>query len=139
MEKSNKITVFTSINSTIDDVWKKWTTPADIVKWNHASDDWHTTKAENNLVVFGNFSFRMEAKDGSFGFDLKGDYTNVIPFILIESTLEDNRKVKISFDTVDGKVYLIQSFEPESINSHELQRMGWQAILDNFKKYVESK
>jgi uncharacterized protein YndB with AHSA1/START domain len=139
MEKANKITVFTSINSTIDDVWKKWTTPADIVKWNHASDEWHTTKAENNVVVFGNFNFRMEAKDGSFGFDLKGDYTNVIPFILIESTLEDNRKVKVSFDTVDGKVYLIQSFEPESINSHELQRMGWQAILDNFKKYVESK
>lgn len=139
MEKSNKITVFISINSTIDDVWKKWTTPADILKWNHASDDWHTTKAENNLVVFGNFNFRMEAKDGSFGFDLKGNYTNVIPSILIESTLEDNRKVKVSFDTVDGKVYLIQSFEPESINSHELQRAGWQAILDNFKKYVESK
>ncbi len=139
MEKANKITVFISINSTIDDVWKKWTTPADILKWNHASDDWHTTKAENNLVVFGNFNFRMEAKDGSFGFDLKGNYTNVIPSILIESTLEDNRKVKVSFDTVDGKVYLIQSFEPESINSHELQRMGWQAILDNFKKYVESK
>ncbi len=137
MKNSNKITVFTSINSSMEDVWKKWTTPSDIIKWNHASDDWHTTNAENNLVVFGHFNFRMEAKDGSFGFDLKGDYTNVIPKILIETKLEDERKVKVTFDKVDGKIYIVQTFEAESENSHELQRNGWQAILDNFKIYVE--
>lgn len=140
MESSSKtiITVEASINAPIERVWKHWTTPSDIVKWNNASDDWHTTKASNDLRVGGTFSSRMEAKDGSMGFDFEGVYTSVIPHNIIEYKMSDGRKVKLVFtDSVDT-VEITESFEAESIHPPELQQEGWQAILNNFKSYTET-
>lgn len=131
------ITVEATINSSIEKVWNKWTNPDDIIKWNHASDDWHTLKAENNLKVGEKFNYRMEAKDGSMGFDFWGTYSQIKPLELIESTLGDGRKMKISFKKDNGKTIVTEIFEAESVNSIELQQQGWQAILNNFKKYVE--
>lgn len=137
MEKTI-ITVRASIRATVQKVWHKWTQPQDIVRWNHASDDWHTTKAINELHVGGRFSYRMEAKDGSMGFDFMGVYDNVILHKQIDYTLGDDRKVKITFTSVGNHTEVVQSFEPEETNPAELQRQGWQAILDNFRQYVES-
>jgi uncharacterized protein YndB with AHSA1/START domain len=132
------ITVQTIIDAPIEMVWKNWTSPAAIIKWNTASDDWHTTKAENDLRIGGKFLSRMEAKDGTEGFDFVGIYDNVKTNELIEYTLEDDRKVKITFTPENGKTKVIETFEAESENSLELQFGGWQAILDNFKKYTEA-
>jgi uncharacterized protein YndB with AHSA1/START domain len=133
------ITVKTAILAPVKKVWQCWTTPADIVKWNHASDEWHCPQAENDFRQHGKFVYRMEAKDGSFGFDYWGIYDNIDIHKLIEITLGDNRKLSISF-AVDGDYTIVtESFEAENINAAELQRNGWQAILDNFKKHVESK
>ncbi|MEI7501713.1 MAG: SRPBCC family protein [Paludibacter sp.] len=134
---NTKITVQTTINSTIEKVWKCWNSPSDIEKWNAASDDWHTTKSENNLKVDGKFTYRMEAKDGSFGFDCDGIYTKVIVHELIEYTMADGRQASIVFKVLDNKTEVIETFDAENENPIELQRGGWQAILDNFKKYVE--
>lgn len=139
METGNLVTIQASVNAHVEKTWKAWTTPNDIVQWNNASEDWQTTKAENDLRVGGKFSSRMEAKDGSFGFDFSGIYTKVIPGKLIEYTLEDNRKVKVEFTYDDNKTTITETFEAEKENSIEMQRTGWQAILDNFKKYIESK
>jgi uncharacterized protein YndB with AHSA1/START domain len=125
------------INAMIDAVWKYWTTPEDVVKWNNASEDWHTTRAENNLWAGGNFIYRMEAKDGSTGFDFSGVYDKVIINEQIDYTLGDGRKVIINFSLMDGKVKVVEFFEAENTYPIEMQRSGWQAILDNFKKYAE--
>jgi uncharacterized protein YndB with AHSA1/START domain len=125
------------IETSVENVWKNWTTPEDIIKWNSASDDWHTTKAENDLTVGGKFTSRMEAKDGSMGFDFYGVYDKLIINELIEYTLGDNRKVKISFTSENNKTIIDIEFEAESTNPVEMQRDGWQAILNNFKKYSE--
>ncbi|MEZ4691260.1 MAG: SRPBCC family protein [Ignavibacteria bacterium] len=140
MEQDNKIkiTVKATVNSPVEKVWEMWTNPEHIVKWNNASDDWHTTKAENDLRTGGKFLSRMEAKDGSFGFDFEGIYDNVIPNKLIEYSLGDIRKVKVEFEDENGKTNITEIFDAETTNSVELQRTGWQAILDNFKKYTES-
>ncbi|MEA4985468.1 hypothetical protein SDC9_53609 [bioreactor metagenome] len=132
------ITIKTTIEAPVNKVWEYWSEPRHIVCWNAASDDWHTKHAENDLRAGGRFSSRMEAKDGSMGFDFSGTYDLVVPYKEIEYTLDDNRKVKASFVTIGDKTEITQSFEAESMNSIELQRMGWQAILDNFKKYVEA-
>jgi len=132
------IIVETIVNAEIEAVWLAWTTPEDIKHWNAASDDWHTTSAEVNLQPGGKFTSRMEARDGSFGFDFSGVYRTVIPHRLIEYTLDDERKVRIEFSTTDSKTKIVESFEPESQNSIELQKFGWQAILTNFKSYVEA-
>jgi uncharacterized protein YndB with AHSA1/START domain len=132
------ITVQTLVEAPIETVWARWTNPADIVKWNNASDDWHTTKAENDLKPGGKFLSRMEAKDGSFGFDFEGTYDKVINHQLIEYSIIGGRKVSITFTKEEGKTKVTESFEAENENSLELQRAGWQAILDNFKKYTES-
>jgi uncharacterized protein YndB with AHSA1/START domain len=132
------ITVEVMVAVPVATAWKVWTTPEDIRNWNHASDDWHTTHAENDLQTGGRFLSRMEAKDGSFGFDFWGIYDKIIHEKLIEYTLGDNRKVKITFTEQFGSTKLVESFEAESKNSLELQQFGWQAILDNFKKYAES-
>ncbi len=132
------IAVEVSIDTPVSAVWKRWTTPADIQGWNHASDDWHTTYAENDLREGGRFLYRMEAKDGSFGFDFSGTYDQVIPNRLIEYTLDDERKVRISFQNSGDSIRVIETFEAETVNTVELQRFGWQAILDNFKKHTES-
>ena len=132
------ITVHAVINAPIEKVWKDWTNPEAIVKWNNASDDWHTTEAVNDLRVGGKFNARMEAKNGSFGFDFYGIYDKVITNELIEYTLGDDRKVIIIFTKQGNNTQIIETFEAENTNSIELQKGGWQAILDNFKKYTES-
>jgi uncharacterized protein YndB with AHSA1/START domain len=134
--KSN-IMVQTTIQAPVDKVWNLWTMPEHITKWNSASDDWHTPKAENDLRVNGTFSSRMEAKDGSFGFDFGGTYTDVKQHELISYTMEDGRKVSVTFEANGNETKLIETFEAETENPAEMQRQGWQAILDNFKTYVE--
>jgi len=138
MEKGILITVETIVQAPVARVWKFWTNPEDIFHWNNASADWHTTRAENDLRPGGKFLSRMEAKDGSFGFDFWGEYTKIIPYKLIEYTLGDDRKVKIVFSVADNETFVVETFEAESTNPVEMQRNGWQSILNNFKKYVES-
>lgn len=133
------ITVETSVNATVEKVWESWTKPESIMKWNSASPDWHTPKAENDLREGGKFSSTMAAKDGSMSFDFWGNYTKIIPNELIEYTLGDGRKVSITFKNENDKVNITESFQPESQNTLELQKGGWQNIMDNFKKFVESK
>ena len=132
------IAVEVSIAAPVSAVWKCWASPNDIKGWNQASDDWHTPYAENDLRAGGRFLYRMEAKDGSFGFDFSGTYDQVIPNRLIEYTLDDERKVRISFQNSGDNIRVTETFEAETVNTIELQQFGWQAILDNFKKYTES-
>lgn len=140
MDKSSKIVINIEafINAPVEKVWIFWTEPKYIIHWNNASDDWHTPRAENDLRSGGKFLSRMEAKDGSEGFDFTGKYTNVEEYRLIEYLLDDGRSVKVSFYS-DGRVTTVaEAFEAESLNPVDLQRSGWQAILDNFKNFVES-
>jgi uncharacterized protein YndB with AHSA1/START domain len=134
------ITVQAVINAPVEKVWNFWTTPKHITKWNNASDDWHTPRAENDLRVGGIFLYRMEARDGSYGFDFAGVYDEIKMNEFIAYTLADERKVKVTFTKNDNdiKTKVVETFEAESTNSLEMQRNGWQAILDNFKKYVEA-
>ena len=132
------ITVKTAVNTSIDEVWKLWTTPEHIKQWNNASEDWHTPHAENDLRVGGKFKYTMASKDETISFDFEGEYTKVENHSLIEYKLGDDRKVDVYFINIDNQVQIIESFDPENVHSEELQRQGWQAILDNFKKYAES-
>lgn len=132
-----KITIQTLVSTTMNQVWERWTVAEHIIQWNAATDEWHTPKAENDLRENGSFNYRMEAKDGSFGFDFKGTYQKVIEHQLIEYTLEDGRKVSISFQEKENQIEIIETFEAESENPVEMQRDGWQLILNNFKKYAE--
>jgi uncharacterized protein YndB with AHSA1/START domain len=132
------ITVQSNINAPIKQVWECWTAPEHITKWNNASEDWHTPFAENDLRVGGKFSFTMAAKNGSMSFDFGGEYTLVEQNKAIKYVLGDGRKVEISFAATPTGVELVECFDPETVNPEELQRGGWQAILDNFKKYVEA-
>lgn len=132
------ITVNIIIDAPVQKVWDSWTVPAHIVHWNNASPDWHTPRAENDLRVGGKFLSRMEARDGSMGFDFSGEYTKIQQHKLIELTLDDNRKVRVRFDADGHKTKVTEVFEAENQNAVELQQSGWQAILDNFKKYVEA-
>jgi uncharacterized protein YndB with AHSA1/START domain len=133
------ITVQTAINAPVEKVWKLWTTPEHIIKWNNASVDWHTTRAENDLQAGGKFLCRMEAKDGSSGFDFVGTYDEIKTNESIAYTIEDKRKVKVTFaKNSDVQTTVVETFEAEGTNPFEMQRAGWQAILDNFKKYVET-
>lgn len=138
MENKAEITVKVTITSPVIKVWEYWTNPKHIVNWNFASEDWHTPRAENDLRVGGKFTSRMEAKDGSFGFDFGGVYTKVENHKHIEYTLEDDRKVQISFASDGNVTILTETFEAEGENSLELQQAGWQAILNQFKKYAEA-
>ena len=131
------ITVESTINAPIEKVWEYWTKPEHIIQWCSASDDWHTPRAENDLKVGGSFFSRMEAKDGSVGFDFGGIYDAVTNNEYIEYTIGDGRKVKITFKEEGAKTKVVESFEAESTNPIEMQKGGWQAILDNFKKYTE--
>ena len=141
METGNnsKITVEVAVNEPIEKVWKYWTESQHITKWYNASDDWHTPFSENDLRVGGKFLTRMEAKDGSFRFDYRGIYDEVKLNETISYILDDGRKVKINFISQENKTKIIEIFEAEKTNSIELQQKGWQAILDNFKKYIEQK
>lgn len=133
------ITVEATVNASVNRVWKLWTSPEDIIHWNNASDDWHTPRAENDFRVGGSFLSRMEAKDGSFGFDFAGAYNEIRMHELIAYTLFDGRKVRVIFETAGNSTTIIESFEAENENSAELQRSGWQSILNNFKQYADSK
>jgi len=139
MESTNKtITVSTIVNAPIEKVWKNWTNPEDIKQWNNASDDWHTPYSENDLRVGGKFLSRMEAKDKSFGFDFEGVYDAIVEYKTIKYTIGDGRKVEVDFWDEGEKTKIIETFEAEATHSFEQQQSGWQAILDNFKKYTES-
>ncbi len=138
MENKTTITVEATIAVAIEKVWKCWTEPQLITQWNNASDDWHTPHAENDLREGGRFTSRMEAKDASFGFDFGGTYTLVETNKQIEYTLDDDRKVTVRFTRLGNETTVVETFEAENMNSIELQKDGWQAILNNFKKYVES-
>lgn len=131
------ITVSTLINAPIEKVWTVWTNPEHIMKWNAASDDWMTAKVENDLRAGGKFLSRMEAKDGSFGFDFEGIYDEVEINKLLTYSLADNRKVSISFSAESNQTLVTEVFEPEEENAVEMQQAGWQSILNNFKKYTE--
>jgi len=132
------ITVEILVNQGIDKVWSDWTEAERVKKWNYASDDWECPRATNNLEVGGKFSYIMAAKDGSNSFDFNGVYTAVEPKRLIEYQLEDGRKVAITFEAMgEGLTKVVETFDAEMENSEEKQREGWQAILDNFKKYSE--
>lgn len=133
-----KITVETTIHAPIEQVWHAWTTPEDIKQWNTASDDWHTTRSTVDLRVGGTFSSRMEAKDGSFGFDFEGTYTQIIPHKLIEYTFGD-RTAQTEFDDTGNGINVRTTFDAESENSVEQQRQGWQAILNNFARFVKAR
>ncbi len=133
-----KIIVTTTIAAPIAEVWQAYTSPDDIKAWNAASADWHTTHAEVDLRVGGKFTSRMEAKDGSFGFDFAGEYTKLIPQQLIEYVF-DERNVSVNFAEGSDGILVTVSFDPESIHPEEQQREGWQAILNNFAKYVSER
>jgi len=133
------ISVDTTVHAPIYEVWEMWTTPEHITHWNNASEDWHTTFAINELRKGGKFLFRMEAKDRSNGFDFDGVYDEVKINQVIEYTMSDARKVKIVFTDKDDEIKIVESFEAEDTNTIEMQRDGWQNILDNFKRYVERK
>ncbi|HLA55516.1 MAG TPA: SRPBCC family protein [Flavobacterium sp.] len=132
------ITIETTVKAPIEKIWEFWTEPKHITKWCNASDDWHTPKSVNDLRVGGRFSSRMEAKDGSMGFDFGGVYDVVKTNEHIAYTIDDGRKVEITFSPDGNGIKVTETFEAEAVNPIEMQRGGWQAILDNFKKYTES-
>ncbi|MBK7441628.1 MAG: SRPBCC family protein [Chitinophagales bacterium] len=131
------ITISTTIQASIEKVWDCWTLPEHIVNWNFASPDWHAPAAENDLREGGEFIFTMAARDGSVAFDFNGIYTLVEPHKLIEYRIADGRKVSVQFLPEANHVVVTETFETENENSAEMQEAGWQAILDNFKNYVE--
>ncbi|HVY01324.1 MAG TPA: SRPBCC family protein [Candidatus Nanoarchaeia archaeon] len=135
---SKEITVQVDVNEGIDKVWKAFTVAEDIMKWNHASDDWHCPKAKNDLKVGGKFCYTMASKDGKESFDFSGVYTEIEPLKLIAYKMDDGRKAEVVFASVENETAVFETFELENINPEEMQRQGWQAILNNFKKHVES-
>lgn len=132
----NPITVTALVAAPMDRVWAYWVQPEHITQWNQASADWHSPSAENDLRVGGQFCFRMEARDGSMGFDFRGTYQEVVPQERIVYTIEDGRKVDIRFTQEADQVRVVEMFEPENENAPELQQAGWQAILDHFAQYT---
>jgi uncharacterized protein YndB with AHSA1/START domain len=132
-----KITVESVVKADLNRVWAAWNNPEDIKRWNAASDDWHTPRASVDLREGGKFNARMEARDGSEGFDFEGTYTRIVPRKLIEYRMDDGREVSVEFSQEAGRVRVRETFDAESQNPAELQRQGWQAILDNFARHVE--
>ena len=138
METITKITVESTINAPVEKVWQYWNEPQHITKWCQANDDWHAPYADNDLQKGGSFKTTMAAKDGSFQFDFGGVYDEVDMYKLIEYTMGDGRKVKITFTSNGDTTHVVETFDAESTNSAELQEQGWQAILNNFRNYTES-
>jgi len=136
MEKT-VITVEATVNAPVEKVWKAWTGPEHITQWNSASPDWHTPRATNDLRVGGKFLSRMEAKDGSFGFDFEGTYDDVREHEFIAYHLSDGREVKTTFKGNGGNTEIVTNFDAEATNPVEMQKGGWQAIMNNFKAYAE--
>lgn len=133
----NTITVKAEVNSNINIVWEYWTKPEHIMEWNNASPDWHCPNATNDLKVNGEFHYIMAAKDGTVSFDFWGTYVKVEPKKSLEIFLGDGRSLKVDFTDQGESVLITETFEPEEVNSMEMQTMGWQSILNNFKHYVE--
>lgn len=133
-----KIAIETTVRAPLEAVWKAWTTPDDIVQWNAASDDWHTPSATVDLRVGGTFTSRMEAKDGSMGFDFEGTYTDVVAHERLAYAMDDGREVVVEFLPRGDEVVVRETFDAEASNPVEMQRDGWQAILDRFARYVEA-
>lgn len=138
MEKKETITIETTLQVPVEKAWKYWTAPTHITQWNNASDDWHTPRAENDLRIGGNFSTRMEAKDGSEGFDFTGIYDDLQENKIISYSMSDGRKVHVHFEGDDHQTKITETFEAENSHPADVQKAGWQAILDNFKKYTET-
>ena len=135
---NTKITVESVVAADVNKVWDNWTKPEYITKWNFASDDWQCPSAENDLRVGGKLISRMEAKDGSFGFDFEATYDEVIDNEKIAYTMGDGRQAITTFENLGGQTKITTVFDAENENPVEMQKGGWQAIMDNFKKYVES-
>jgi len=135
---NTKITIETTINADVNKVWDFYVAPEHITKWNFASDEWYCPSAENDLRVGGKFKSRMEAKDGSFGFDFEGVYDEVVDRGKISYAMPDSRQVITNFESLGEKTKVTSAFDAENENPVEMQRVGWQSILNNFKKYVES-
>ena len=136
-ESQTVITVQTTVKAPIEKVWEMWTQPEHITNWNFATNEWHSPRAENDLRTGGKFSYRMETKDGNMGFDFGGVYTAINEHKKLEYTIDDGRQVQVHFNEVDGGTFVMENFEAENSNPIEIQKMGWQAILDSFKNYVE--
>lgn len=133
------ITVSTIIkNKTLAEVWEYFTNPKHVMNWNNAGDDWHCPKAENNLEVGKSFTYTMAAKNSEMSFDFTGIYTEIEEFSKISYVLADDRKIFVTFAETENGVELVEKFDPEKVNSEEMQQTGWQMILDNFKKYIEN-
>lgn len=135
---NTKIKIEALVSADVNKVWNYYNSPEHITKWNFASDDWHCPNAENDLRVGGKLKSRMEAKDGSFGFDFEAVYDDVIEHEKIAYKLNDGREVETLFENLDDKIKITTTFDAETQNPVEMQKTGWQAILDNFKKYVET-
>lgn len=133
-----KITIKTTVDAPIEKVWSAWTEPEHIVQWNFASDDWHCPSAEIDLTVGRKFKYRMEAKDGSMGFDFEGTFKAIDPGREIQFALDDGRRVTVSFEESSSGVRVIETFEAENELTGEQQRQGWKSILNNFRKHVEA-
>lgn len=138
MDTTTKVTVESSVKAPVEKAWKYYSSPEHITKWNFASDDWHCPSAKSDLRAGGKFSSRMEAKDGSFGFDFGGTYDEVVLNKTIAYTMEDGRKAKVEFRPTGNETWIVVTFDAEKENSIEMQKNGWQAILENFRKYTES-
>ncbi|OYP30409.1 SRPBCC family protein [Rhodopirellula sp. MGV] len=134
-----EIAIETTVDAPMEEVWAAWVTPEEITQWNFASDEWCCPNTTIDLVVGGQFNYRMEAKDGSIGFDFEGTFTAIDPQAAIEYALADDRSVKITFTQTESGVRVVETFEAEDENSAEMQRQGWQCILDNFKSHTESR
>lgn len=131
-----KITVETIVNAPLQNIWNAWNNPDDIIQWNSPHESWHTTRSTVDLREGGKFGARMEAKDGSAGFEFEGVYTRVVPNKIIDFRMSDGREVNVEFVEGDGGVLVRETFDAETENPQEMQRAGWQAILDNFGRHV---
>lgn len=137
IEKDVKISVDVVVDAPIGKVWKFWTSPEHITEWNYASDDWFAPKADNNFYIGGQFTYHMEALDGTVSFDFMGHYEDIKAHEYIRYSLGNGRKVNIEFSAIDTKTRITETFDPENTYSIGMQRDGWQAVLENFKKYTE--
>ena len=135
---SMEISIETTVNAPIEQVWSAWITPGDIKKWNFASEDWCCPDARIDFTVGGKFNYRMEAKDGSIGFNFEGNFTTIYENKCIEYALDDDRKVRITFSKTEQGIQIVETFSAEDEHSTDQQRQGWQSILNNFKKHVEN-
>ncbi|KAA0992847.1 SRPBCC family protein [Dyadobacter aurulentus] len=136
--QAQKITVETTVNAPVGKVWEYFNAPEHIKQWCFAADDWHAPFSENDLKTGGKFTTTMAAKDGSFSFDFGGVYSNVVPESLIEYGMTDGRTVKVTFEDHGDSTTVTEVFDAEQTNPADMQKAGWQAILDNFKKHVEA-